>query len=73
MAARPVRLRMTDWMPVVGAGVAGVLATLGLILNGLRNGSDLVAARRMSWITVAATSAVYSLYLVLREAWLWYE
>lgn len=64
---------MTDWLPVVGIGMAGVLATMGLLLEGLRRGGDLVAARRMFWVTVAATAAVYSLYLIFGQAWLWYE
>lgn len=66
---------MTDWLPVVGIGLAGTLTTLGLLLSGLQSGaaSRLVAARRAFWVTVVATALVYALYLVFGESWLWYE
>lgn len=58
---------MTDWMPIVGVGLAGVLTTLGLMLQERAS-----AARGVFWATVAATVLLYGTYLVLGEDWLWY-
>lgn len=69
---------MTDWLPVVGGGLAGIFTTLWFMLQGLRE-TDLEArAERLKrasaafWTTTVVTAVLYGLYLVFDEHWLWY-
>lgn len=67
---------MTDWLPVVGVGLAGTFTTLGLLLKGLGNAEGraraIGAATKAFWVTVVLTALVYAMYLVFDENWLWY-
>lgn len=73
----PFTVSVTDWLPIVGVAMAGVFTTMALAgraLQATTTGAplDLRATRRSFWITVALTAAIYGLYLVFDESWLWY-
>lgn len=69
---------MTDWLPWAAVLMAGTFATLGLLLRQLGRTPvgqvpDLRSARMALAATIVATLAVYALYLLFGERWIWYH
>ena len=68
---------MTDWLPWGAIVMAGAIATAAVTLRQI--GRTPVGTKpdlRPAWWTLAASSvaalAVYALYLVYGESWVWY-
>lgn len=68
---------MTDWLPWGAVLMAGTFATLALLLRAVGRAApgrppDLRAAWAAFALTVVAALAVYALYLLFGEGWVWY-
>lgn len=67
---------MTDWMPMVlvlGVGTLGTLWSLiQAVERGANRGLDLSPPRRWFLGTALVTGALYLVYLLFGERWLWY-
>jgi uncharacterized PurR-regulated membrane protein YhhQ (DUF165 family) len=68
---------MTDWLPWGAVVMAGTFTTLALVLRALgRTPAGQVPNLRAAWIalvvTIVLSLAVYSLYLLTGEDWVWY-
>jgi hypothetical protein len=68
---------VTDWLPWGAVVMAGTFSTLGLTLRAVGRAPagqapDLRAARWALLATVLLSLAVYSLYLLTGEDWVWY-
>lgn len=68
---------MTDWLPWGAVVMAGTFATLSLTLRAIGKAPQGQTPNlRTAWIalvvTIVLSVAVYSLYLLTGEAWVWY-
>ena len=68
---------MTDWLPWGSVLMAGTFATLWLTLQAVGRTPagqvpDLRSAKRALLATIFASVAVFALYLVFAERWIWY-